>query len=281
MLNSSRMVSRALPRELVQREMTLARCVRGPLLVALFVVALAAVSAAQDALPASKGPGETVDQQQDASDQQRDASSPATEQADPEDHRIFGIIPNYRTSPTLKDYRPLAPKRKFTVAAEDSFDRCTFVLAALFAADAQWTHATPSFGHGVPAYTRYYAGAFSDFVIGDLMTEAIFPTVFRQDPRYFRRGIGSGWNRLGYAVGQILWTHTDAGGTQFNTSEIVGNATAVAIGNAYYPDNRTVSSNLSKFSMQIGVDMAANILKEFWPDLDRMISRHHPDAAPH
>jgi hypothetical protein len=34
----------------------------------------------------------------------------------------------------------------------------------------------------------------------------------------------------GYAVGQIFWTHTDAGGAQFNDPEIVGNATAVGIG---------------------------------------------------
>ena len=52
-----------------------------------------------------------------------------------------------------------------------------------------------------------------------------------------------------------------------------GNATAVAIGNAYYPDNRTVSSNVSKFTVQIGVDVVANILKEFAPDLERVLSR--------
>jgi hypothetical protein len=27
--------------------------------------------------------------------------------------------------------------------------------------------------------------------------------------------------------------------------------------------------------MQLGVDMAANILKEFWPDLERKLKRKH------
>jgi hypothetical protein len=197
-----------------------------------------------------------------------------------EDKRILWIIPNYRTSPTLKDYTPLTTSQKFTIAGKDSFDRGTFVLAALFGAEAQFTGATPSFGHGVSAYGRYAVTAYSDLVIGNFMTEAIYPTLLRQDPRYFRRGTGSGWSRLGYAVGQIFWTHTDSGGTQFNFSEIVGNSTAAAIGNAYYPDNRDVSSNLSKFSIQIGVDAAANILKEFWPDLDRAFShRDRTDGA--
>jgi hypothetical protein len=100
----------------------------------------------------------------------------------------------------------------------------------------------------------------SDFVVGDLMTEAVYPTALRQDPRYFRRGAGSGWTRLGSAIGQMFWTHTDWGGTQFNYSEIVGHATAVAIGNAYYPDNRTVSSNVSKLTLPIGVEVAAILL---------------------
>jgi hypothetical protein len=32
---------------------------------------------------------------------------------------------------------------------------------------------------------------------------------------------------------------------------------------------------VSKLGMQIGVDMAANILKEFWPDPQRTFRRKH------
>jgi hypothetical protein len=77
--------------------------------------------------------------------------------------------------------------------------------------------------------------------------------------RPFRRGTGNGLSRLGYAAGQIFWTHTDSGRTQFNYSEIGGNATAVAISSEYYPDGRNVGSAVSKFGSQIGVDMASNI----------------------
>ena len=103
----------------------------------------------------------------------------------------------------------------------------------------------------------------------------IFPALLHQDPRYFRRAIGSPWSRLGYSVGQIFWTHTDSDRTQFNYSEILGNSTAVAISNAYYPDNRNVSDAVTKLGMQIGVDMASNVLKEFWPDISRRFSRKH------
>lgn len=189
--------------------------------------------------------------------------------------RILGIIPNYRASPSLKDYIPLTPRGKFKMASLDSFDRGTFILGALFGGEAQLTKATPSFGQGVAAYARYFATSYADFVIGNFMTEAIYPTVLHQDPRYFRRGTGSVMSRLGYAAGQIFWTHRDSGGMQFNFSEIVGNSTAVAISNAYYPENRNASDAAIKLGIQVGVDMAGNILKEFSPELARAFSRKH------
>ena len=42
-------------------------------------------------------------------------------------------------------------------------------------------------------------------------------------------------------MGQILWTHTEVGGPQFNYSEVVGNSTAVAISNLYYKDDHDAS----------------------------------------
>jgi hypothetical protein len=202
---------------------------------------------------------------------------PAT--SDPPEHqdkRIFGIIPNFRTSPSLVDYQPITAREKFVIASQDSFDRGTVVLAAAFAGTSQWTNANKSFGQGAAGFGRYFGTSYADFVIGDYMTEGIFPTILKQDPRYFRRGIGSGRSRLGYAAGQIFWTHADTGRGQFNYSEIVGNSTAVAISNAYYPENRDVGDAVMKLGVQIAVDMTANILKEFWPDLDRKFFHKQP-----
>jgi hypothetical protein len=118
-------------------------------------------------------------------------------------------------------------------------------------------------------------------MIGDFMTEGVYPWMFHQDPRYFRRGTGSKWSRLGYAMSQIFVTHGDNRRTQFNVSEIGGNATAVAISTAYNPDNRTASDAAAKLGIQLGFDMAGNILKEFAPDLCRKCSgKKHATADP-
>ena len=204
-----------------------------------------------------------------------DSSVPPNTQLEPERKRLFGIIPNYRSATIPNPYTPIGTEEKFKIATRDSFDRGTAILAAAFAGEGQLANSNPDFGHGAAAYGRYLGTAYADFVIGDYMTEAIFPSMLRQDPRYFRRGGGGTLSRLGYAAGQIFWTHNDSGKSAFNFSEIGGNATAVGISNAYYPGSRDVGDNVTKLGTQLGVDMASNILKEFSSDIYRKFSRKH------
>src|SRR5215472_7208206 len=202
--------------------------------------------------------------QQPSADPTPPAATHSSQNTNPprtETKRILGIIPNYRTSPSLQNYEPLTPSEKFKIATQDSFDRGTVILGAMFGGLGQLNNSNRSFGQGGAGFARYFGASYGDFVIGDYMTEAVFPTLLHQDPRYFRRGTGSGRSRLGYAIGQVFVTHRDSGGTQFNYSEILGNSTAVAISNAYYADNRTASDAVSRLGSQLGVDIAANVLK--------------------
>jgi hypothetical protein len=194
---------------------------------------------------------------------------------------VLWIIPNFRTALESKEYKPIVAKEKFRIAAQDTFDRGTIALAAAFAGENQFSRSNPSFGEGAEGYAHYWITSYSDFAIGNYMTEAIFPTLLHQDPRYFRRGSGSGWARLGSAVGQIFWTHTDSGGRQFNYSEIAGNATAAAISMAYYPGQRTASDAAEQLGTQVAVDMAVNIVKEFWPSRARKARKRGAGALDH
>jgi hypothetical protein len=203
-------------------------------------------------------------------------TSPNTTNAVPQSNsHILGIIPNFRTAPAPVSYEPISPREKFRLAAQDSFDRGTVAFAAIFAAEGQLSNSNPSFGQGSEGYSKYLGSAYASVVIGNYMTEGIFPTILHQDPRYFRRGSGSGWSRLGYSMGQIFVTHHDSGRIEFNYSEVLGNSTAVAISEIYYKDNRTAHDAASSLAFQLGLDMASNVLKEFWPDLERKFKPKH------
>ncbi len=224
-------------------------------------------------------------QQSSSPDPQNTAPQNATPQNTPDENskRIFWIIPNFRTTQELAIYQPLTTSQKFKLATRDAFDPGTFVLAALFAGYGQLTNSDPSFGQGVAGYARYFGTSYGDFLIGDYLTEAIFPTMLHQDPRFFRRGHGGGWSRLFYAAGRVFLTKGDTGHTQFNFSEVLGNSSAVAISMAYYPDRRDVGDAVTSLGTQIGVDMASNVLKEFAPDIMRKLPHKHKasDTNPH
>lgn len=190
---------------------------------------------------------------------------------------MFGIIPNYKTASLSEPFKPISARKKFKLATQDAFDRGTFLLTGASAGVGQLRNENPSFGQGVEGYAKYYGTSFADWAGGDYMTGAVFPIMLHQDPRYFRKGEGSGFSRLTYAVSRIFWTRTDSGGSMFNFSEIGGNATIVAISRAYYPDKRDAKDAAEDWGIQVGVDMASNIVKEFYPDLKKKL---HPKHGP-
>ena len=101
-----------------------------------------------------------------------------------ESKRIFFIIPNYRTAPTIEDFRTLTPEEKFAIGTDDAFDRGTIRLAALFGAESQVTNSNRSFGQGAAGFGKYFGASFADFAIGNYMTEAVYPALLHQDPRF-------------------------------------------------------------------------------------------------
>lgn len=196
---------------------------------------------------------------------------------------MFGVLPNYRTANESAVYTPISIKQKFTIGAKDSFDYPLFLLSAALAGLGQLSNQNPSFGQGMAGYGRRLGTGFADQAIGNMMTESIFPTILHEDPRYFRRGYGTVKSRIWYAATRVFVTKTDAGGQRFNFSEVLGNATGVAISDLYYPDQRDARDNVFKLGEQIGIDSFSQVLKEFWPDVKRRFFHHNqtdPGSTP-
>ena len=192
------------------------------------------------------------------------------------DKRIFGVLPNYRTADGSAPFAPITAKRKFIIASKDSFDYPVYLTSALFAGLYQLENQNPSFGQGVKGYAKRLASSYGDQAIGNMMTEAIFPSLLHEDPRYFRIGAGGGtkWHRFGYALTRVMVVRTDKGKWDFNYSEWLGNGSAVAISNLYYPgDTRNVADNVEKLGIAVGTDAFSQVLKEFWPDIKRKLTK--------
>jgi len=213
--------------------------------------------------------------------QNKDKTAQPQKQGAPNNDRVFFVMPNFLTVENESQAKPLHWKEKFAITAKGVFDPYEFAVVGILAGIRQADNAYPAFGQGFVGYAKRYGTAMADQVDGNFMVGAVYPTILRTDPRYFQLGKGSFLHRTGYAISRIFVTRKDSGGHTFNFSESLGNGTAIAISNFYYPAaDRGFSSSLDDWGVQMGIDALGNELKEFWPDLHRMIEHRRHRAAP-
>jgi len=186
--------------------------------------------------------------------------------------RILWVIPNFRSVSVDSKLPPQSPKGKFREATQDAFDYSDFIFCAALAGVDQAENSYPEFHQGAAGYGRYFWHTFADQVDEDYQTEFIYPTLLRQDPRFYTLGRGGFAKRFIYAFSRIVITRTDGGNETFNASEIVGAGSAAGISNLYYPSQeRTWTKTGQRWVVNIGLDGATYAFQEFWPDINSHI----------
>lgn len=187
--------------------------------------------------------------------------------------RLFFALPNFLTIENANQVPPLTAKQKFGVVARGAFDWVEFPWYGALAGISQAENSEPGYGQGAEGYAKRYGSAFADGTIENFFTSAILPSVLRQDPRFYQMPRGSFGGRVTYAASRIFITRSDSGHRQFNFSEIVGSALSAAISTySYHPRaDKTLSNTASVWGSQVGYDTITLEVKEFWPDIRRMI----------
>src|SRR5713101_1129105 len=188
--------------------------------------------------------------------------------------RIFEVLPNYGTVENAEELPPLTTGQKFRLATAGVFDWGAYPFNGALSGIAQAKNDPKQWGQGWDAYGKRFGASFADNGIGTYMTTAIFPSLLREDPRYYQLGKGGFRRRAYHAVNRLFVIRTDSGHDRFNYSESVGNAVAAGISNIYHPEeDRTVGRNLTTFGFLIIYDGLSNEVKEFWPDIRRKVFR--------
>jgi len=191
---------------------------------------------------------------------------------------------------------PLTAKQKFAVVTRGSFDYIQVPWYGFLSAISQAQNSEPGYGQGWAGYGKRFGTAFADGTIENYITSAILPTILHQDPRFYELGKGSFMHRTFYAVSRNFVTLSDSGKTQFNYSEIVGGALSAAISTYSYhpkstfvstptnphlfiPSDRTLKNTASVWGTQLGYDTITIVVKEFWPDIHRKLSKKKVEPA--
>jgi hypothetical protein len=190
--------------------------------------------------------------------------------------RIGGVIPNFYST---YDWNapPMEAKQKFKLSIRSIIDPVSFLTVAGIAGAEQYKDVFPAYGGGIGGYGKRYGAALANHVSGNLLGRAVYPSIFHQDPRYFYKGKGSIRSRALYAISAAVTARSDDGRWKPNYSRVLGNFSAAAISNLYYPaSDRGGSLVVFNGLAGTGADAVGNLIREF---VLKRITSHVPKGA--
>jgi hypothetical protein len=177
--------------------------------------------------------------------------------------------PHYRPGAILCS---LEWKDKLFLFASDTMDPVSIGTAGFNAGLGQASNQDSAFGQGVAGYLRRFSTEYASDTSARFLGEFVFPTLFRQDPRYYRLGHGSATRRTLHAVRHTVYSYSDSGNHMFNVSEWAGGAASVAVNNALHPGNPGGVVPVVRTTAYTALtDTGFNILREFWPEVARTL----------
>jgi hypothetical protein len=190
--------------------------------------------------------------------------------------RIGGVFPNFYST---YDWNapPMEAKQKFQLSIRSIIDPVSFLTVAGIAGAEQYQNIFPAYGGGIEGYGKRYGAALANHVSGTLLSRAVYPSIFHQDPRYFYKGKGTIRSRALYAISAAVIARGDDGRWKPNYSRVLGNFSAAAISNLYYPaSDRGASLVVFNGLAGTGADAVGNLIREF---VLKGITSHVPKGA--
>lgn len=192
--------------------------------------------------------------------------------------RILGVVPQFGLT-SRKDAPPLTSNQKFHLFVKSAFDPFQYAAAGLQAGLGQATNEFPGYGQGAEGYGKRYGASIADQVSSNFFANFLYPSLLKEDPRYFRLGEGSIKHRILYSLEQEFVCHTDKGGRSFNWSNVLGAFTSGAISNAYYPStDRGAGLTVSRSSIALLYGSAGGLVDEFWADIHNKLVHKHSNG---
>jgi len=180
-----------------------------------------------------------------------------------EQQRVLSFIPNiyvtYEPHP-----EPLTARMKFHLAYKSLTNPVFFGRTAAWAGVQQARDDPSEWHQGAKGYSKRLGAGFADAVTGDLISNAILPSLLHQDPRYFYQGTGTKKSRAVHAMWAPFVCKGDNGRWQPNYSQMGGSLIGYSIATAYYPgSNRNAGHVFQAFGIDMGLHVVGSLAQEF------------------
>jgi hypothetical protein len=175
------------------------------------------------------------------------------------------FFPEIATSPG-----PLSVKQKFELFAGESVAPSRFLRSAAGAGISQARNSLDGYGQGAAGYGKRFGSSLATVTSSNFFGTFMISSMLHRDPRYFLTLHGGPGHRIGYALSRIVVSRTDEGTNAANWAGMIAPLLAEGLANSYLPvKEQTAGRTFQRYGIRIGLNTAANALREYWPAISR------------
>lgn len=141
-----------------------------------------------------------------------------------------------------------------------------------WSASAGWSHlidSAPNYGVNSEAFAQRLGAAAATGTAKEIFSDAVFASLFHQDPRYYQLGRSHRFfNRAVYAGTRPVIGRTDSGRSIFNYAGVLGTGASAALAQTYYPDENVHPSQvMQSWGSGIAGSALGYLISEFGGDV--------------
>ena len=126
--------------------------------------------------------------------------------------------------------------------------------------------------NGAEGYAKRFGANMARAASDNIFGTFLIASVIHQDPRFYvKKGLSFRQSVI-YAAVRVVKTRSDNGQSVSNFSGLVGPLAGEGLANTYYPEgSRGVGDTFIRYSADLGWRFAANLLKQYWPDINKKL----------
>jgi hypothetical protein len=207
----------------------------------------------------------------------QDQNSRAVDQA-PETGKPIDFLFNYlNMAGTTKasDFCPLTQQERTHIYLKTMVNPLGYVKAGFSAGIDQWKDKPEEWEQGASGYGKRFANIVGQYSIQRTVTFGL-SIAFHEDNRYFNSGKTGLLPRTGYALVSGVLARHDDGSRHVSISQLGGVAAGAFLSRYWQPPSqRSAGDGAVSFGITMASNMGFSVLKEFLPDLGRIISKKH------
>jgi hypothetical protein len=244
------------------------------LMLSLFCLLCAASAAQQD--PSAKLPDAPSKTAQ---------SQPAQQGGNPESTggNVFSMLAKGSLMfPTLAtDSGRLTPEKKLKLAIYNSVSLATIGGALLGSAYNQAINSPAGYGQGGEGYAKRFGADMARSSSANLIGNFAIASALHEDPRFYVKRNLTWKQSIKYCAVRVFATRDDDGKPTVNYAGLIGPLAAEGLATVYYPNgNNGVGDVFIRYSGDIGWTFGANLLRQYWPAINRKLHLAPTPTAP-